>query len=230
MKSKNITRYNLRLFLSLLAQAIIFFSAAGQLEIGRAWLFFALTFIYYVVSFIIIYRSNPSLITHRGGPAFREDSKLWDKYILLAYTFLGIYGQFFVAGWDLGHINWFNLGIEYLVVGLILFIISDILIVWAMVQNPFFEPTVRIQKERDQKVISSGPYRILRHPGYLSGILLHLALPMIVGSGLALIYSMVIIFLLILRTYLEDETLQAELEGYKDYSKNTRYRILPGVW
>ncbi|WJI09268.1 isoprenylcysteine carboxylmethyltransferase family protein [Methanobacterium sp. CWC-01] len=226
----NTLRYLLRLFLSLLAQAIIFFSAAGQLEIPRAWLFFALTFIYYVLSFIVLYRFNHELIHYRGGSAFRGDTKQWDKYILLIYTFLGVYGQFFVAGWDLGHIHWLYLGLEYMVVGIILFIISDVLIVWAMVQNPFFEPTVRIQRERGQKVIGSGPYQIVRHPGYLSGILWHLAMPLIFGSGLTLVYSLLIIVLLVVRTYLEDKTLQAELEGYQEYTRKTRYRILPGLW
>jgi protein-S-isoprenylcysteine O-methyltransferase Ste14 len=229
-KYVNTLRYLLRLYLSLLAQAIIFFAVADQLEIPRAWLFFALTFIYYIFSFIILYRFNPELIHHRGGSAFRGDSKQWDKYILLIYTFLGVYGQFFVAGWDFGHVQWFYLGGEYLVMGVILFIISDVLIVWAMVQNPFFEPTVRIQKERDQKVISSGPYRIVRHPGYLSGILWHLAMPLIFGSGLTLVYSLLIVVLLVVRTYLEDKTLQAELDGYTEYTAKIRYRLLPGVW
>ena len=113
-------RYLARLFLRLLAQAIIFFAAANQLDLPRAWLFFALTFLYYLLSFIILYWSNPNLIQHRGGSAFREDSKQWDKYILLIYALLGVYGQFFVAGWDLGHVQWFYLGWEYLVVGIIL--------------------------------------------------------------------------------------------------------------
>jgi len=223
-------RYLARLFLSLLAQAIIFFAAANQLDLPRAWLFFALTFLYYLLSFIILYWSNPNLIQHRGGSAFREDSKQWDKYILLIYALLGVYGQFFVAGWDLGHVQWFYLGWEYLVVGIILFIISDVLIVWAMVQNPFFEPTVRIQKDRNQRVISNGPYRIVRHPGYLSGILWHLAMPLIFGSGLTLVYSLLIVVLLVVRTYLEDKTLQGELEGYQGYTRKTRHRLLPGVW
>jgi len=223
-------RYLARLFLSLLAQAIIFFAAANQLDLPRAWLFFALTFLYYLLSFIILYWSNPNLIQHRGGSAFREDSKQWDKYILLIYALLGVYGQFFVAGWDLGHVQWFYLGWEYLVVGIILFIISDVLIVWAMVQNPFFEPTVRIQKDRNQRVISNGPYRIVRHPGYLSGILWHLAMPLIFGSGLTLVYSLLIVVLLVVRSYLEDKTLQGELEGYQGYTRKTRNRLLPGVW
>ena len=109
-------------------------------------------------------------------------------------------------------------------------IISDVLIVWAMVQNPFFEPTVRIQKDRNQRVISNGPYRIVRHPGYLSGILWHLAMPMIFGSGLTLVYSLLIVVLLVVRTYLEDKTLQGELEGYQGYTRKTRHRLLPGVW
>ena len=119
---------------------------------------------------------------------------------------------------------------KYFGLGLGLFIISIVLIVWAMVQNPFFEPTVRIQKERNQKVINSGPYRIVRHPGYLLGILWHLAVPMILGSGLTLIYTVIIIMILIVRTYLEDETLQKELGGYKEYTEKTKYRLLPGSW
>jgi protein-S-isoprenylcysteine O-methyltransferase Ste14 len=193
-------------------------------------LFFALAFFYYLFSFIILYHFNPDLVQHRGGAAFRGDSKEWDKYILLIYTFLGVYGQFFVAGWDLGHIQWFYLGWEYLVIGIILFIVSDVLIVWAMVQNPFFEPTVRIQKDRGQKVISSGPYRIVRHPGYLSGILWHLAMPLIFGSGLTLVYSLLIVILLLIRTYLEDKTLQAELDGYVEYTLEVEHRLLPGIW
>lgn len=230
MVKTNLIRYNVRLFLSLLAQAIIFFAAADQLEIPRAWLFFVLTFFYYVSSFIIIYRLNPEVIEERGSSAFQEGTKSWDKYIILAYTILGIYGQFFVAGWDLGHIKFFFLCLEYLLAGLILYMVSIVLIVWAMIQNPFFEPSVRIQKERGQQVIESGPYQLVRHPGYLSGILLHLAIPMILGSGLALIYATIIILLLIIRTYLEDKTLQVELEGYREYTEKTQYRILPGIW
>lgn len=230
MVKKNTFRYILRLFLSLIAQAIIFFAAADQLEIPRAWVFFILTFIYYVTSFIILYRLTPELINQRGGSAFQENSKTWDKYILVVYTFLGIYAQFYVAGWDLGHINFWPLGLGYLGIGLVLFIISIILIIWAMVKNPFFEPTVRIQKERGQKVINSGPYGIVRHPGYLSGILWHIAVPLILGSGLTMLYTVIIVVLLIIRTYLEDKTLQKELEGYREYSEKTRYRLLPGVW
>lgn len=225
----NLVRYNVRLFLGLLAQAIIFFSAAEDADIPRAWLLFIITFFYYIFLFIIPYRVNPALILQRGGSALPEDTKSWDKYIILAYTFL-LYGQFFVAGWDLGHIQSRSLGIEYLGCGLALYALSITLAVWSLIENPFFEASVRIQKDRGQRVIESGPYKLVRHPGYLSGILWHLAMPMILGSGLALIYAVPIISLLFIRAYLEDETLQAELEGYEAYTGKTRYRILPGIW
>lgn len=224
----NIIRYNLRLFLSLLAQAIIFFSAAGYMNLYRAELFFILTFIYYSSSFIIVYHLNPGVILKRGSSALASGTKRWDKSILLLYTIMGVYGQFFIAGWDLGHIQFWNLGVEALYFGLILYLISVILIVWSLTQNPFFEPSVRIQG--DQGVIESGPYQIIRHPGYLSGILWHIALPMILGSGLALLYALLIIVILLIRTDLEDKTLQAELEGYKDYTLKVKYRLLPGIW
>ena len=227
---KNIIRYNFRMFFSLLAQVVIFFYAAGELEIPRAWFFFVLTFIYYLSSFIILYKLVPETINQRGGSAFRKDTKPWDILILLLYAIFGIFGQFYVAGWDMGHINFWPLGLEYLGIGLVLYFISIILIMWAMIQNPFFEPTMRIQKERRQKVIKSGPYQIVRHPGYLSVILWHLAIPMILGSSLALIYSSIIILLLIIRTYLEDKTLQKELEGYREYNQETKFRLLPFVW
>ncbi|MBM4241910.1 MAG: isoprenylcysteine carboxylmethyltransferase family protein [Euryarchaeota archaeon] len=230
IKWRNTLRYILRMFLSLVAQGIIFFSAAGELQIPTAWLFFYITFFYYLFSFIILYKVTPKLINQRGGSVFKEDTKSWDKFILLAYTILGVYGQFFVAGWDIGRIHWWPLGLEYLWIGLILYLISVILIVWAMIQNPFFEPTVRIQKDRDQRVITSGPYQIIRHPGYLSGILWHVALPLIIGSSLALIFAFIIIILLIVRTYLEDNTLQEELEGYTQYTKKVKYRLFPEIW
>jgi protein-S-isoprenylcysteine O-methyltransferase Ste14 len=230
MIDRNTIRYILRMYLSLLAMAIIFFAAAGSLEIPRAWLFFIITFFYYFFSIIILYKVNPDLIWHRGGPAFRENTKSWDKVLLSAYFILGVYVQIFIAGWDIGHVNLWYLGPEYLVTGLILYLISVILIVWAMIKNRFFEPTVRIQKDRGQNVISSGPYGIVRHPGYLSGILWHVAVPLILGSLLALIFAIIIIIILIVRTYLEDKTLQAELDGYVPYTKKVKYRLFPGIW
>jgi protein-S-isoprenylcysteine O-methyltransferase Ste14 len=99
-----------------------------------------------------------------------------------------------------------------------------------MISNKYFEPTVRIQKERGHSVITTGPYRIIRHPGYLSGILFAISIPLLIGSLFSFVGVGIYSFLMIVRTWLEDKTLQEELEGYKDYTKKVRYRLFPGIW
>jgi protein-S-isoprenylcysteine O-methyltransferase Ste14 len=99
-----------------------------------------------------------------------------------------------------------------------------------MIENPHFEPTVRIQEERSHRVITTGPYEFVRHPGYLGGILWALSIPFMIGSILAFIPAGVYVLLMIIRTWLEDRTLQKELNGYLEYTKRTRHRLFPGIW
>jgi protein-S-isoprenylcysteine O-methyltransferase Ste14 len=96
--------------------------------------------------------------------------------------------------------------------------------------NPHFEPTVRIQKERDHKVITSGPYKLVRHPGYLAGILFVISVPLIIGSCFAFVPVGIYVILVVIRTFLEDNTLQEELEGYTKYASQVRKRLFPGIW
>ena len=106
----------------------------------------------------------------------------------------------------------------------------DVLLVWAMSTNAFFVATVRIQSDRGQSVVSGGPYRYVRHPGYLGTILLHLGVPFLLGSWWALIPGVAAVVVMIVRTALEDGTLRAELPGYAAYADRVRWRLLPGVW
>jgi protein-S-isoprenylcysteine O-methyltransferase Ste14 len=101
---------------------------------------------------------------------------------------------------------------------------------WAQAVNPFFEPGVRIQSERHQHVIDKGPYRVVRHPGYSSALLLFAGIPLCLGSYWALIPGAIASALLVLRTALEDRLLQAELPGYHLYARRTRWRLVPGLW
>ena len=96
--------------------------------------------------------------------------------------------------------------------------------------NRFFSTTVRLQCDRGQYVIRSGPYRIVRHPGYVGGILLGISMALVLGSLWALIPAGGVLILLIIRTYLEDITLQKELQRYTDYAQKVRYRLVPGIW
>jgi protein-S-isoprenylcysteine O-methyltransferase Ste14 len=99
-----------------------------------------------------------------------------------------------------------------------------------MIANPYFEPTVRIQEDRDHKVITSGPYKIVRHPGYLAGILFIFSIPFYLGSLFTFIPAGIYSLLMITRTWLEDITLQKELTGYFEYTKKTKYRLFPFIW
>ncbi len=99
-----------------------------------------------------------------------------------------------------------------------------------MLVNAFLVTTVRIQEERGHRVVTNGPYRFLRHPTYVGAILFTWGGPLLLGSWWALIPGTIAVIAFVVRTYLEDRTLQAELPGYQEYTQQVRYRLLPGVW
>ena len=103
-------------------------------------------------------------------------------------------------------------------------------VLWAMASNPFFATTVRIQDDRGHRVVSSGPYRLVRHPGYFGSLIYNLVIPLVLGSLWTFLPALLTIALLVLRTRLEDRTLQAELPGYPEYAAVVRHQLIPGVW
>jgi protein-S-isoprenylcysteine O-methyltransferase Ste14 len=208
---------------------LVFFMAAGRTDIPRAWIFFVAAFTYNVLSTLIVFRYNPELIIVRLRVR-REGSRRWDEVLMRITNLTGILLIPIVAGLDVGRYNWSFLQPVFLIPGFLLFITGAILVVWAMSVNKFFEPTVRIQIDRGHKVITTGPYELIRHPGYLSGILWMSSIPLIIGSTYAIIPLILYYILMILRTYLEDQTLQKELPGYSEYSKKVRYRLFPLIW
>ena len=116
------------------------------------------------------------------------------------------------------------------IAGYVLLVLSDFVKSWCMWVNRFFSTTVRIQMDRGHEVIQNGPYRFVRHPGYLAGIFMMISMPLALGSLWGLIPAAVVAVLLIIRTHLEDIYLQKELPGYADYVKKVKYRLLPGIW
>jgi protein-S-isoprenylcysteine O-methyltransferase Ste14 len=208
---------------------IVFYVSAGRSDIPRSWFLFSIVFIYFIVSNIIQYRYNPSLLIQRLKIK-REGSKTWDEVLMRVNNLTALLLLPTVAGLDVGRYNWSNLGLPYVILGVVSIVFSSVLINWAMIENPYFETTVRIQDDRDHYVISTGPYAIVCHPGYLSGILWMASVPLILGSLFALVPFALYAFLMILRTYLEDKTLQDELSGYTEYAEKVKYRIFPGIW
>lgn len=218
----------LLMLMLVIIMAIIFFTAAGRFDIPRAWLFFGAMLVYFLVSIIVLYKFNPQLIDARLKR--RVGDKLWDKILMRVTNLFGVYVPIAIAGLDVGRFKWSYLSIYFTLVGFVLWIVSNFFSTWAMAVNKFFEPTVRIQKDREHQVIMTGPYRFVRHPGYLGGAMFYIAAPFIIGSAYALIPGAVAIVLITIRTALEDKTLQNELNGYTEYTKQVKYKLIPGIW
>ena len=215
--------------LMLTIQIIVFFVSAGHISIPRVWVFFGVTFVYLVMSNAVLYRFNPELVNQRLTRK-REGSKSWDEVLMRVHNLVVLLVVPAIAGLDIGRFHWSSLSIHYAVVGFVLYIFGSVLINWAMIVNPYFEPTVRIQKDRGHQVITTGPYKFVRHPGYFAGILWTLSIPLIIGSLFAFIPAAIYVLLTIIRTSLEDRTLNKELNGYSEYAKRVKYRLFPGIW
>jgi protein-S-isoprenylcysteine O-methyltransferase Ste14 len=112
----------------------------------------------------------------------------------------------------------------------VLVLLGYTLATWAMLANRFFSGVVRIQTERGHEVVASGPYAIVRHPGYSGSLLAALGFPLVLSSVWAFLPLILVFVVSIVRTRLEDRTLQSELPGYAEYANTTRHRLLPGVW
>jgi len=206
----------------------ILFGVVGRWDWWMGWALVAVYIIWTAATAIFILPVNAAMLAERARP--HAGTKKWDMALLGMMGILVIVA-YVIASLDVrwGWSPQFPLAVQ--LVGLALAVLGhDVLLVWAMVANAFFVATVRIQTDRNQMVISSGPYRYVRHPGYAGTILLHLAMPFMLNSLWALVPAGLIVLVLIVRTALEDKTLHDELLGYKEYAARVRYRLLPGVW
>lgn len=201
---------------------------AGRLDWLRGWISVALWVIGTTTAMGLVARYNPAVILARAQ-RFPKDTKHFDK-IFWTFYFPLMFVQPAVAGLDVVRFRWSSMPFWFVYVGAIALILAMVLLGWALCLNPFAEETVRIQNDRGQTVIMSGPYRLVRHPMYLGSVLMLLGNPLVWGSIWALIISAVIVALMIWRTSREDKTLRQELPGYDEFTKRTRYRLLPGIW
>lgn len=224
------TRYLVRLPLILILQAAVLFVSAGRFDLPRAWIYLGAISIQTLASVMLIYRFNPTLIMGRAQSITKQDIKAWDKVLMPAGLVMQYVVLLAVIGLDVGRFQWSSLGIPYAVVGFVLLVLGAVLGVWAAISNPYYEAVVRIQKDRDQKVVTTGPYRIVRHPGYIGASLGAVSTPLIIGSVFGLVPAGIIVILLLVRTALEDKTLRNELDGYAEYADKVKYRLLPWVW
>ena len=208
--------------------AVILFPVAGRWDWVWGWVFLGLFTTAAIVNVFILIPTNPALLAERSK-GIRAGTKTWDKWIVAFGAGLLPMASWVVAALDMRH-EWSQMSLAIQVGGAVGFALGWALLLWATAANAFFSTTVYIQEERGHTVQTGGPYRYVRHPGYVGAIVYQLANPFLLGSWWALLPMVLTVPLYILRTALEDKVLHKELDGYKEYAQQTRYRLLPGIW
>ena len=208
--------------------AAILFVAAGRTDWPMAWLYIALFSASSLLSSLILILDKPDLVAERTG--VKGDVRAWDRLIAPLVIIYVPMTMWLVAGVDARH-GWSGTLPPGLQLGCLAIAVPAILLAnWAMKSNEFFSLFFRIQRERGHHVVTGGPYRYVRHPGYAGGLAFNLVTPLLLGSLWALVPAAIIACLFVARTALEDGALRAELDGYTDYTRHVRYRLLPGIW
>ncbi len=202
----------------------------GRWDWWPGWAYAGLMILSTIASRAIAFRKNPGILAERAHSLENKDAKEWDKKLVPFAAMLGPISLLIVSGlearftWTPVLANWIPL------TALAALILALLFGNWAFLENQFFSGTVRIQTERGHYVIDTGPYHYVRHPGYASAIWTYIAMPLLFGSLWGLIPAIITTALFVLRTALEDKTLQEELPGYKEYTRRTKYRLMPGIW
>ena len=210
-----------------LSLLILIFLPAGSITWRPGWVFLAVMVSAFGASALVIARVNP--VIYRARSRFQAGTKSWDK-TLLAVILPAMVAVLPVAALDAGRFHWSAVPAWAVLSGYAGALAGVAVTGWAQAVNPFFEPGVRIQSERHQRVIDTGPYRFVRHPGYIAALFLFFGMALALGSWWALVPAALAAALLVLRTAWEDRLLRAELPGYGDYARRVRWRLVPGIW
>jgi protein-S-isoprenylcysteine O-methyltransferase Ste14 len=227
MSNKLILRFSLREIMGVLLMAVALFWSAGQISWWPAWAQVIVTALWAAGTGFVIIRHNPDLLAERLGP--RSGAKKWDTFIMSIYGLIQL-AMLIVAGLDQRYGWSVGYPIPAQISGLLLVALGHSLAVWATAVNNYFSQIVRLQSERGHQVVDKGPYRFVRHPGYLGSIMTSIGTPILLASHWALLLGAFGVLLMVLRTYLEDRMLKEELAGYQHYSTEVQQRLLPGVW
>ena len=220
----------LRLILLYLFIPLLLCVCAGDFGWWQAWVFALLMFAAGVGGRYWGEQQHPGLLAERAHAVQAEDVKTWDKVLAplmalsLSFPLVIVAGLDHRFGWSPAFPLWLN------ITGFVVIALGYAFAAWALAENRFFSSMVRIQTERGHEVCDSGPYRIVRHPGYAGNIPPLVGIVLALGSVWTLIPAAVALIIAVIRTTLEDRTLQEELPGYLDYTRRVRYRLIPGIY
>ncbi len=213
----------LRAVALLICAGAALFASAGSLAIAAFWAYLAILAVVFAAAFAMLDRGLLQERMRPGGKPTPLGLRLLN-IVLLAH--------WIIAGLDRGRLHWTdNVPLWLQALALLLVAAGYVLVFWAMLVNRFFSSVVRIQSDRGQHVISTGPYAFVRHPGYSAGILIVLASGIALGSWLAAAFLVAVVLpFLLYRVVSEDRVLQSRLDGYADYARHVRWRLVPGLW
>jgi protein-S-isoprenylcysteine O-methyltransferase Ste14 len=208
------------------ATAAIYFFAAGRWDLPLAWVYFVLNFLVGLLLVLVLGVKDPGLLQERLKPGPGEQDKVYRP----AGTIFSII-TLVVAGMDVGRLHWSSpvpVGLQ--VIANLLVFAGLLILTWAMFENSFFSLAVRLQADRNQVPVTTGPYALVRHPGYFGGVLYLVFTGPALGSWWATLVSIPMLALTIRRILLEDLMLREGLPGYSEYAAGVRFRLIPGVW
>lgn len=226
---RDINKWITQAALGVIGYGAVIFLAAGSLRWLWGWALLIVMTGFMAAHPLLLIPINPELLAEREKGVLDEGVKPWDKWINMSAGTM-MMATWVVAGLDMRWGWTAHWPLAAHLAGLLFNVLGFALFMWAMTANAFFAEGVRIQTERGHTVATGGPYRFVRHPGYLGAITANLATPVLLGSWWAFLSAAVLAALYILRTALEDRTLQAELPGYAEFTQQTRYRLIPGIW
>jgi len=206
----------------------LLFACAGTMHWPSAWVFLATCALLGPLCGWWLYRVDPALLAERLRPVLQKDQPAADKAFMIVFV-IAMLAWLAAMGLD-RRTQSSDVPVAFQALGLLLFVLSTLFILWVFRENSFAAPVVKLQAGRAQRVISTGPYAHVRHPMYCGMVLFFAGVSLLLGSwwGLAMVPLFVILFAI--RIGIEERTLRDGLPGYADYVTRVRYRLLPGVW
>jgi protein-S-isoprenylcysteine O-methyltransferase Ste14 len=227
-QGRGIARWAGQMIAALVLFGAVLFLAAERFDWIAGWVYLGMNAITQLLSAIILIPRQGDMLAERSKVG--EGTKGWDRFLAPAIVVVGTFAVLVTAGLDT-RFGWSQpLSGGLWVAAVAVAFTSQMFVLWAMASNPFFATTVRIQADRGHTVTTSGPYGLVRHPGYAGSLIYNLAIPLVLCSWWTYIPALLTIALIVVRTGLEDRALQTELPGYQEYATKVRCRLVPGVW
>jgi protein-S-isoprenylcysteine O-methyltransferase Ste14 len=225
--ARGVIRWLVQITVLILIQAVCLFLSAGSLAWAMGWVYVGVQLLNQAIGAIVLISINPQLLADRAQSQGPRDLDRVLSGVMFLYGPIAI---LIVAGLD-HRFGWSPALSAILQIGAVVVALLGVALgIWAIASNRHFYGVFRIDKERGHTVISNGPYALVRHPGYLGGILFYLATALMLGSLWSIVPATLTVIATIVRTSLEDQALQRKLEGYTAYTQQTKYRLMPGIW